>query len=165
VKIKPVTIALVLVASVIVAALWVLAVIEVRKQRPTTQTIPKARPTPEAPSPIPTPTPEEAEAEAYEIAKQEAARMFADRKARSSALALYIDSMTPAEYNDGDTLDITVTQHWHVQHYQLRLQAAQNLDAEWKRYHKKEGLARIRILDFNGNEVGATGVLGVWVQE
>ncbi len=88
--------------------------------------------------------------------------MFSDLEAKSPA-SLYIDSVAPAEFDNGNTLIIAVTQNWHVEQYQERLQAAQNLEQNWKSYH--QGTARIKVVDLNGNEVGATGLMGVWVKE
>ena len=66
--------------------------------------------------------------------------------------------------------DLTVTNLWHVQTYQIRLQMAQNLWKTWAIIHspKNSDMARIRILDFNGNEVGGSRTWGgslIWVQE
>lgn len=67
--------------------------------------------------------------------------------------------------NDNATL--TVENAWHLMPYQLRLQAAQNLWKAWASIASPTdpAKARISIVDINGNEVGGSGVLGIWVQE
>lgn len=62
---------------------------------------------------------------------------------------------------------ITVRNLWHIRNYQIRLQDAQTLDRLWKSISspREPKKARISIVDYNGNEVGGTGVMGVWVQD
>lgn len=70
----------------------------------------------------------------------------------------------------GRRLNINVVNGWHYQPYQMRLQAAQNLQRLWAQVHSinDPDNARISILDLNGNEVGGSRFWGgtlVWVQE
>lgn len=61
----------------------------------------------------------------------------------------------------------TVENSWHFLPYQERLQGAQNLGALWKKFaqtNQPDGDI-FRIVDLNGNEVGGSGLLGVWVQK
>jgi hypothetical protein len=65
---------------------------------------------------------------------------------------------------------ITVTNAWHIQHYQARLQLAQNLWTTWAKMAspREPDQARISIVDLNGNEVGGSRILGgslIWVSE
>ncbi len=65
---------------------------------------------------------------------------------------------------------IKVRNSWHIKPYQIRLQDAQNLWSAWATIAspKEPDSARIKIVDFNGNEVGGSRVLAgslIWVQE
>jgi hypothetical protein len=67
-------------------------------------------------------------------------------------------------------VDVTVANQWHREPYQIRLQAAQNIWQAWAqiRAPKNPDLARIKIVDLNGNEVGGSRVLAgslIWVQD
>lgn len=67
-------------------------------------------------------------------------------------------------------ITISVSNVWHIQAYQVRLQAAQNLWKLWANIHSplKPDKAYIRIVDFNGNSVGGSrGGAGslIWVQK
>ncbi|OHB55206.1 MAG: hypothetical protein A2Y12_09270 [Planctomycetes bacterium GWF2_42_9] len=79
--------------------------------------------------------------------------------------------ITNIEYNTLPSgADITVANVWHYQPYQLRLQMAQNLWKAWARINSPDepDMAKIRILDLNGNEVGGSRVWGgslIWVQQ
>ncbi len=69
-----------------------------------------------------------------------------------------------------DTLKITVSNAWHYEPYQMRLQAAQKLWEVWAAQHSpnEPDKARISIVDFNDNEVGGSRVWAgslIWVQE
>jgi hypothetical protein len=71
---------------------------------------------------------------------------------------------------EGDKATITVDNSWHLMPYQIRLQAAQSLWKSWASIASPDDLdkARIRLVDFNGNEVGGSRILGgslIWVQE
>jgi hypothetical protein len=70
----------------------------------------------------------------------------------------------------GDTVTMTVSNVWHLTAYQIRLQAAQNLWKLWASIASpaEPDKARIKLVDFNGNEVGGSRVLAgslIWVQE
>lgn len=70
---------------------------------------------------------------------------------------------------DGE-VKITVTNAWHVQPYQIRLQGAQNLWKLWANIHSpsKPDNAYISLVDFNNNRVGGSrGGAGslIWVQK
>jgi hypothetical protein len=65
---------------------------------------------------------------------------------------------------------ITVSNLWHYQPYQVRLQTAQNFWSAWANTHSPNDpdKARIRIVDLNGNEVGGSRVWAgslIWVQD
>ena len=63
---------------------------------------------------------------------------------------------------------ITVENVWHVQHKQIRLQAAENIWKQWALITGKGDDARIKIVDLNGNEVGGSRMWGgslIWVQD
>ena len=68
------------------------------------------------------------------------------------------------------TATIKVQNRWHLQNYQIRYQAAQNLWEAWATIAKPKDVdhARIKIVDLNGNEVGGSrsraGSL-IWVKE
>lgn len=64
-------------------------------------------------------------------------------------------------------LTIEVANIWHIMAYQIRLQAAQNLWSIWAGTVSPDqpDYATIKIVDGNGNEVGGSGFLGVWVQK
>ena len=71
---------------------------------------------------------------------------------------------------NGDTATITVSNAWHLTAYQVRLQAAQNLWKLWVSIAAPNDpdKARIKLVDFNDNEVGGSRILGgslLWVQE
>jgi hypothetical protein len=61
---------------------------------------------------------------------------------------------------DGEAV-ITVTNSWHYQPYQTRLQAAQNLWKVWATLASpdKPDRARIKLVDLNGNRVGGSSWL------
>lgn len=61
----------------------------------------------------------------------------------------------------GNQLTITVTSTWHEQNYQTRLQLAQLLWNLWSGIHSPNNLddSRIKIVDYNGNRVGGSGVI------
>lgn len=68
------------------------------------------------------------------------------------------------------TATIKVTNLWHLMAYQIRLQSAQNLWNLWAAIDSPQDvdLARISIVDLNGNEVGGSRFLAgslIWVQE
>lgn len=80
--------------------------------------------------------------------------------------ALLIDKVQAKD----DTVILTVTNYWHVMHYQNRLQAAQNLWAGWAKLKspREPDRARLSLVDFNGNKVGGSRFLAgslIWVQE
>lgn len=68
------------------------------------------------------------------------------------------------ENNDRITgqVTITVSNYWHNQNYQLRLQAAQNLWKTWAALYSptEPDSARIELVDFNGNKVGGSSMWG-----
>lgn len=57
---------------------------------------------------------------------------------------------------------LTVTNQWHLRKKQLRLQDAQTLWEIWANINSpsKPDIARIQIVDGNGNQVGGSGFLG-----
>lgn len=70
----------------------------------------------------------------------------------------------------GDELIITVSNAWHFQPYQIRLQLAQSLWEGWANVHSRSepDRARLSLVDFNGNEVGGSRVWAgslIWVQD
>lgn len=72
-------------------------------------------------------------------------------------------------YSIDGAVTIFVSDTWHIEHYQRRLQNAQRLFQVWETIRssgEQSGNACIMtIADLNGNEVGGTGLLGVWVQK
>jgi hypothetical protein len=65
---------------------------------------------------------------------------------------------------------LTVSNLWHIRHKQIRLQDAQALWEAWARIAspKKQDSARIRIVDYRGNEVGGSRLWGgslIWVND
>ena len=58
-----------------------------------------------------------------------------------------------------DEVIITVTNPWHYQPYQVRLQAAQGLWERWATVHSPShpDHSKIKIVDFRGNKVGGSG--------
>jgi hypothetical protein len=65
-------------------------------------------------------------------------------------------------------LYVIMAQGWHVQPYQLRLQAAQGLQRLWAEIHHQGDVeaAQMRFVDQMGNIVGGTSVWsGTWVQK
>lgn len=69
-----------------------------------------------------------------------------------------------------DALLIVVSNAWHSQTRQARLQAAQNLWAGWAAIASPSNLdqARIKLVDLNGNEVGGSRIIAgsmIWVQD
>lgn len=102
----------------------------------------------------------------------------ATRKRQKEILDEFVDRLSAANVNSiiqsvsvsDETATITVTNAWHYSVYQVRLQAAQNLWKIWASIASpsKPDRARIKIVDFNGNEVGGSRILGgslIWVQE
>lgn len=70
----------------------------------------------------------------------------------------------------GSELELTVTNTWHLMHYQNRLQAAQNLWQGWANIEspRDPDKARLSLVDLNGNDVGGSRFLAgslIWVQE
>ena len=63
---------------------------------------------------------------------------------------------------DNKTATIKVRDSWHFQHYQLRLQCAQNLWTAWASLVSPNDPDRaiIYLIDNNGNNVGGSGWLG-----
>jgi len=71
--------------------------------------------------------------------------------------------------NDNE-LTIVVTNAWHFQPYQIRLQAAQNLWNLWAKLRSPNDpdKARIELTDYNGNSVGGSRWLAgslIWVKK
>ncbi len=69
-----------------------------------------------------------------------------------------------------DTLTIVVGNVWHHQHYQDRLQVAQNLWKIWAHIRSPNDLdsARLKLTDLNGNVVGGSRLLAgslIWVKK
>ncbi len=67
-------------------------------------------------------------------------------------------------------IKISVSNSWHYEPYQIRLQLAQKLWEAWAATHSPDDpdKARIQIVDGNGNEVGGSRVWAgslIWVQE
>jgi hypothetical protein len=63
---------------------------------------------------------------------------------------------------------IVVSNSWHSQPYQIRLQAAQGLQKLWGNLYLPESpdRGRIELVDLNGNKVGGSKIMGgVWVNE
>jgi len=71
----------------------------------------------------------------------------------------YVDSVS---MRYGFLIVFTVTNRWHIQSYQARLQVAQ---AFRKIIRASGSNSNFVIEDFMGNEVGGLGFTGVWVQE
>ncbi|MFG0266655.1 MAG: hypothetical protein ACF8AM_16135 [Rhodopirellula sp. JB055] len=70
----------------------------------------------------------------------------------------------------GDEVIVTVSNGWHYQPYQIRLQIAQNLWQGWANIHSphKPDSARLSVVVLNDNKVGGSRVWGgslIWVQE
>jgi len=70
---------------------------------------------------------------------------------------------------DGE-IKISVSNSWHYEPYQIRLQLAQKLWDAWAATHSpnEPDKARIQIVDGNGNEVGGSRAWAgslIWVQE
>ena len=70
----------------------------------------------------------------------------------------------------GNFLLITVSNLWHTQSKQIRYQSAQNLWKIWASIHSPDSSddARIKLVDYNGNEVGGSRVVAgsmIWVQD
>ncbi|QDV54609.1 SHD1 domain-containing protein [Rosistilla oblonga] len=64
-------------------------------------------------------------------------------------------------------LILTVTNAWHFQPYQIRLQTAQSLWQGWANLSNPDE-ARISLVDFQGNAVGGSRIWGgsqIWVQD
>lgn len=82
-----------------------------------------------------------------------------------------IDSVSVRRIGDKTwEAELTVRNIWHLRHYQLRLQDAQTLWKAWAviASPNEPDLARIKLVDENGNEVGGSRILGgslIWVQE
>lgn len=69
-----------------------------------------------------------------------------------------------------DQIKITVSNSWHYEPYQIRLQVAQKLWEAWAGLHSPDepDKARIKLVDLNGNEVGGSRVWAgslIWVKE
>jgi hypothetical protein len=69
-----------------------------------------------------------------------------------------------------DKLIITVSNQWHTEPYQTRLQGAQMFWRTWAMIHSPDRLdtSRISIVDRMGNEVGGSRIIAgsmIWVQE
>jgi len=62
---------------------------------------------------------------------------------------------------------IVVKDAFHVAPYQSRLQMTQNLVKMWRAIHSpnNDEVSSLTLTDYNGNEVGGTGLTGVWVQK
>ena len=65
---------------------------------------------------------------------------------------------------------VTVSNLWHIQRYQVRLQEAQSLWEIWARIASPRDAdsARIKIVDRRGNEVGGSRIVAgsmIWVQK
>lgn len=70
----------------------------------------------------------------------------------------------------GHKMIVTVSNAWHYQPYQIRLQTAQNLWQGWANIHspKNPDEARLSVVDMNDNEVAGSRVWAgslIWVQE
>ena len=82
-----------------------------------------------------------------------------------------IDNSIIDRYSANDNqLTIVVTNAWHFQPYQIRLQAAQNLWNLWAKLRSPNDLdkARIELTDYNGNSVGGSRWLAgslIWVKK
>ncbi len=61
---------------------------------------------------------------------------------------------------------IVVSNVFHVMSYQTRLQTAQDFEKIWSAVHTEtnDDPAAVRITDYNGNEVGGSGLMGIWVK-
>ncbi|MDD4287403.1 MAG: hypothetical protein PHO20_00630 [Candidatus Peribacteraceae bacterium] len=118
----------------------------------------------------------EQERQAQEQAAEEAAAAYLKSPAGRRNIFLLalrengIDESMIVDVDDGGygipgLARITVSNLWHIMPYQLRLQAAQNLQEAWEAANPDVLAAHISLVDVNGNEVGARGVFGVWVQK
>lgn len=71
---------------------------------------------------------------------------------------------------EGLTVTVTVSNVWHYEPKQVRIQVTQNLWSRWQKIASPydPDKACIRIVDLNGNEVGGSRALGgslIWVQD
>lgn len=111
--------------------------------------------------------------QAAERAKAEAAqkeikgKLDAYSTALQSAEVAIVDRVAVRRSGDIWTVTLTVGDIWHIHHKQIRLQDTQNLWKLWALVAspKDPDKARISIVDQNGNEVGGSGILGIWVQD
>lgn len=122
------------------------------------------------PSPLPTSSPMPT-VDQEAVARKKAANDVSNymKQLRSAGIdnSVVVDAKTGLTPN---TLKITVSNAWHYQPYQMRLQAAQKLWNVWAATHSPDepDKARISIIDFNDNEVGGSRVWAgslIWVQE
>jgi len=112
---------------------------------------------------------QKAEAEAAREAKaKQNLNQFVERmKAVQKAAGIDLVSRVSVEGNEAT---ITVANVWHGLLYQTRLQLAQGIWGAWASIASPgdPDKARIRLVDFNGNEVGGSRWLAgslIWVQE
>ena len=79
----------------------------------------------------------------------------------------YSDLILDCRFDD-DSLELTVDNVWFLLPKQIRLQHAQILAAKWLRQFENQDDRRgagVSIQDINGNKVGGTGFLGVYVDD
>lgn len=91
---------------------------------------------------------------------QHALQTFRDRTTAAGLDARWIARVQVDPERD-ENLIVMVQNLWHLQPYQMRLQAAQNLWQIWAMLRSPSNLdrARIKITDLNGNGVGGSGWL------
>jgi len=123
------------------------------------------------------------EAEAKAAREEREAELAAEREAaqerRKQNLDRFMERLSSAGIDNsiihfvsvkGNTATITVANAWHLTAYQIRLQAAQNLWKLWASIASptEPDKARIKLVDFNDNDVGGSRILAgslIWVQE
>ncbi len=111
---------------------------------------------------FPTKTPEQAAADKAQADADRPKREVAAFKAALTRAG--IDNSIIESFSvQGNDLTIVVTTQYNLVDYQTRLQAAQNFEKLWTVIHGDN--AFLSLTDHNGNEVGGTGLMGVWVQK
>ena len=87
-------------------------------------------------------------------------------KLRMAGVGLETIEEVKADKDFPEDIKIIVANSWHSQPYQIRLQAAQNLQKLWGNTYGDADRSRVKLVDINGNSVGGNKVLGgVWVSD
>ncbi|MBI5189913.1 MAG: hypothetical protein HZA22_04505 [Nitrospirae bacterium] len=121
-----------------------------------------------SPSPPTQTTPTAVAVPEFEISTKEASSVYW-AKLQDNGIAPDLVAAVAPGIIEGQ-IKIQVTNGWHYQPKQIRLQAAQNLWNLWVNVQRPTDAdhARISIVDLNGNEVGGSRVLGgslIWVAD